>query len=97
MGGTSKGRVKEEDPSDNRPPPNGEPRVELVNSIAAKYIGTCAALESEEFEDLSIEELQLLDEQAVQCVGCSWWFNPTEEGSDESGEYKCEQCEDEEG
>lgn len=68
---------------------------EIVELVATDLLGTCASLDecieaNDYHSDFTQEQMERLDELALQCECCSWWHEPSE--VDDEG--KCEECSD---
>lgn len=67
--------------------------TERAQEIAEDLLGTCRdlrdAIEPHEHEDLSL--MSELDEYALRCETCSWWFGP-EDMITTDGDCICNEC-----
>lgn len=72
---------------------------ERIRKIIDDLQGTCQSLDDACstqnicFNDLTIEELEVLDSEIFKCETCGWWYEISEE-SEETG--KCDNCFEEE-
>ncbi len=73
-----------------------EPTTEIMLEIAEELTGTCNDLNHVleergiEFNDISIELLTVLDNEAMDCQLCGWWHESHELNDDQI----CKDCED---
>jgi hypothetical protein len=67
--------------------------TDRAQEIANELLGTCTSIhdviESHEHEDLTL--MSELDEYALMCDTCGWWFSP-EEIDTTDGDCTCGEC-----
>jgi hypothetical protein len=61
-----------------------------AESIAEDLIGSCNEPPERVILDTMLAEA--LDELALRCTCCGWWFTPDEVELDPNSEYRCEDC-----
>lgn len=65
-----------------------------INTLADNLLGTCSSIDDHlpnglTFDDLDVEDCELLDDKVVQCADCGWWCEMSEINED----GQCGDCE----
>ncbi|MCK9267227.1 MAG: hypothetical protein M0P14_00765 [Alkaliphilus sp.] len=69
-----------------------------LQDIIENLQGTCLTLDDvlDDYglssEDLNLEDLSRIEEEIFLCDGCGWWYESSELGDDEDGEFLCRWC-----
>lgn len=66
--------------------------IEYLQGSCKSMYEACADMEMDE-DDLTIEQLQKIDEEIFRCARCGWWYEQPAEEID--GEWVCEDCKNE--
>lgn len=67
-----------------------EEAIEYLDRVYCSLDDACNALGFEE-EDLTSEELTVIDNEVFQCISCGSWYR-TSEGNDLHDEIICNNC-----
>ena len=74
-------------------------RQELIQNIIEEIQGTCCSLDEicQRYdlyeEDLTMEELEEIDQEVFCCTSCGWWYQTGEGlGSCPDGDHYCDHC-----
>ncbi len=70
-----------------------------INSVIESLQGSCQSLdnalpEGMEYEDLSSEDFDSIDNEIFKCTTCDWWCEIADQFEDENGEMVCSDCSD---
>ena len=67
--------------------------LEIINFLK----GTCHPISNaeEEYGELTVEELEEIDEEIFKCDDCGWWYDPCDCNVDHNGSKFCPNCYDE--
>lgn len=68
-----------------------------IQQLVDDLQGTCKTIEEflpdgMEFEDLTSEDLQFIDENIFLCEKCGWWCELSEEAESEDSDRICNEC-----
>jgi formylmethanofuran dehydrogenase subunit E len=68
-----------------------EELIQHLNGSSLTLDNACQQLFDCGEDNLTVEQLEEIDQQIFQCETCGWWFERGEQAEAE-GDFNCEQC-----
>lgn len=70
-----------------------EKLIEHLRGTCVSMYEGCADMDIDE-DDLTLEELQQVDNEIFRCASCGWWYDK-DECNEVNGEWVCDDCNEE--